>query len=190
MSIKINNAPKYRRRRFVVALLFVASFLGVSKATSDVCWTGSGYGSCTAMVDAMLAKQKAEEAAIARDRALAEKEWLKDAKVVVAPVPKVPASKSQAYAKKVAKKEYGWGNDQFSCLVKLWNKESNWRSNAVSPTKDHGIPQRHMPKHTKEQIADFMSSAVVQIDWGLSYIKHRYQTPCRALSFHNSRNWY
>ena len=29
-----------------------------------------------------------------------------------------------------------------------------------------------------------------QINWGLNYIQERYQSPCGALNFHLSNNWY
>ena len=37
---------------------------------------------------------------------------------------------------------YGWGDDQFACLVSLWNKESGWRVNAYNASSGaYGIPQ-------------------------------------------------
>ena len=37
---------------------------------------------------------------------------------------------------------YGWGDDQFSCLVSLWNRESGWRADAYNPWSGaYGIPQ-------------------------------------------------
>ena len=44
--------PKFVRRRRAVAIvigLLLASLF--TYATRDVCWTGSGYGSCIAMID-------------------------------------------------------------------------------------------------------------------------------------------
>ena len=35
----------------------------------------------------------------------------------------------------------GWGSDQFSCLVSLWNKESGWRTDAANSSGAYGIPQ-------------------------------------------------
>jgi len=78
----------------------------------------------------------------------------------------------------------------FTCLVQLWMKESNWRPEAKSPTNDYGIPQRNMPRHTKQQIKKFRSNPMAQIDWGVGYIKHRYGSACRALQHHKLHNWY
>ena len=182
MAIKINNEPKYVRRRIAVAIIFVATFLGVSKATSDVCWTGSGYGSCQKMIDDMLAKQEAERKAI--EEAKAEALRLELAKTTA------PLFEVQSYAKKLAWNEYKWGDKQFACLDLLWTKESNWRSNAVSKTHDHGIPQRNMPDASKDQRLDFLADPKSQIEWGLNYISERYGSPCQALDFHERRNWY
>lgn len=182
MALQIDNSPKYRRRRFAVAVLFVASFLGITKATADICWTGNGYGSCKQMVIDATAKAEAERAAVERDRQRAILEF--KAKTTT------PLPEAQLFAQKVALKEYKWGKTQFACLQRLWTKESNWRSNAVSRTNDHGIPQRNMPDHSKSERMKFLSDYKEQIKWGLGYISHRYGSPCQALDFHNSRNWY
>ena len=79
---------------------------------------------------------------------------------------------------------------EFPCLVELWMKESNWRPQAKSPTNDYGIPQRNMPKHTKQQIKKFRANPMQQIDWGVGYIRHRYKDACTALQHHRKYNWY
>ena len=69
---------------------------------------------------------------------------------------------------------------QYDCLVQLWTKESNWNPksrNSISVDGKHagGIPQilgLSIKLHHTEQI-----------DLGLKYIKHRYNTPCRAWGF-------
>ena len=48
----------------------------------------------------------------------------------------------KAYALYAMGEYYGWGRDQYKCLEKLWDRESNWRWKAKSPTSDYGIPQR------------------------------------------------
>ena len=79
---------------------------------------------------------------------------------------------------------------EFTCLARLWGKESAWNYKAKSPTNDYGIPQRNMPRATKAQIAKFLANHTVQIDWGVGYIKHRYGSPCEAWKFWERRNWY
>lgn len=86
--------------------------------------------------------------------------------------------------------EYGWGENQRTCLGKLWGKESAWNYKAKSPTHDYGIPQRHMRMNTNAEITDFLKSPHVQIDWGLRYISTRYGSPCAAWRFHLKNNWY
>ena len=62
---------------------------------------------------------------------------------------------------------------QFTCLSKLWTYESHW--NPKSKNGSHyGIPQLRNEKVRKQD-------AFTQIDWGLRYIKHRYDLPCKAL---------
>ena len=60
--MKINNAPVYRRRRFVAFVLVPAVVLGllIGYATRDLCYVGPehgnaiGYGSCSAMIDRVI----------------------------------------------------------------------------------------------------------------------------------------
>jgi hypothetical protein len=62
---------------------------------------------------------------------------------------------------------------QFICLSKLWTYESHW--NPKSKNGSHyGIPQIR-----NQKVKDL--NAFSQIDWGLRYIKHRYDLPCKAL---------
>ena len=47
----MNMDPKFVRRRRIVAAIVGALVLGLfTYATGDVCWTESGYGSCSKMI--------------------------------------------------------------------------------------------------------------------------------------------
>lgn len=84
---------------------------------------------------------------------------------------------------------YGFDDSQFSCLDSLYVSESNWRVDADNPTSSaYGIPQALTQTH--DLPAGYMTSAEVQIRWGLDYIQDRYGTPCNAWSFKRSHNWY
>ena len=96
---------------------------------------------------------------------------------------------AKAYGK-YAVEEYGWDGKQFECLEALWNRESNWRWKAKSPTGDFGIPQRHMRKNSEAEIKKFLSDPIEQISWGLSYIEHRYSNPCSAKNHSDLKGWY
>jgi hypothetical protein len=116
--------------------------------------------------------------------------------VVVKP-PKVvieqPKELTPAQARKLAYSkldDFGWTSKQFTCLNQMWGKESAWNYKAASPTKDHGIPQRHMSNNTKAEIHAFQIDPVAQIQWGLKYIDSRYGSPCRAWEFWKRNHWY
>ena len=89
-------------------------------------------------------------------------------------------------AKKVAKavmfSEYAWGADEYTCLNRLWTKESHWNYKAHNKRSGaHGIPQA-LPAIRMEVISsDWRTNPITQMTWGLKYIKVRYQTPCKAL---------
>lgn len=85
----------------------------------------------------------------------------------------------------------GWSSSQFSCLDKLWTKESGWNYRAQNRSSGaYGIPQA-LPGTKMGTVADdWRTNAVTQITWGLKYIADRYGTPCGAWAHSVSHNWY
>lgn len=85
----------------------------------------------------------------------------------------------------------GWGEDQFSCLVALWNKESGWRVNAENKSSGaYGIPQALPGSKMGSAGADWATNPATQITWGLGYISGRYGTPCGAWGHSQAKGWY
>ena len=72
---------------------------------------------------------------------------------------------------------------EWNALFTLWHKESRWDYTADNPRSSaYGIPQMlNMDEGTP---------MARQIELGLKYIQHRYDTPSRALAFHNRNGWY
>jgi len=86
---------------------------------------------------------------------------------------------------------YGWGDDQFSCLVSLWNRESGWRADALNPWSGaYGIPQALPGEKMASAGPDWRTNAATQIAWGLSYISARYGSPCGAWAHSEQTGWY
>ena len=105
----------------------------------------------------------------------------------------VEMARTSVGAKKVAKSimftEYAWGADQFTCLNRLWTKESHWNYRSHNKRSGaHGIPQA-LPATRMDSIStDWRTNPVTQIRWGLRYIEARYMSPCAALAkFKRSR---
>lgn len=98
---------------------------------------------------------------------------------------------AKATAREMAASDYGWGDDQFSCLSNLWQKESGWSYTASNASSGaYGIPQA-LPGSKMATIADdWRTNAATQIAWGLSYIDRSYGSPCAAWSHSQSVNWY
>jgi len=105
-----------------------------------------------------------------------------------------PTGLDPQQARKLAKSklnDFGWiSAKEWGCLNWMWGKESAWNYKASSPTKDHGIPQRHMSKNSKAEIHAFQTDPVAQINWGLKYIQSRYGSPCKAKAFWEINRWY
>ena len=83
---------------------------------------------------------------------------------------------------------------QYSCLSKLYGKESAWRVEAVGNLggthQTYGIPQLKNKLMIK-------LDAYTQIDYGLKYIKHRYKlddkgyiNACAAWEHFNNKGWH
>lgn len=81
----------------------------------------------------------------------------------------------------IMQNEYSWGADQYSCINRLWTKESHWNYKAHNYRSGaHGIAQA-LPASKMEVIStDWRTNPVTQIRWGLRYIEDRYETPCKA----------
>jgi hypothetical protein len=84
----------------------------------------------------------------------------------------------------------GWGEDQFACLVSLFNRESHWNVYAANPSGAYGIPQALPGSKMASAGADWATNPATQISWGLGYIAARYGTPCGAWGHSQSTGWY
>jgi len=66
---------------------------------------------------------------------------------------------------------------EYRCLELLWNRESNWNPKAHNKSGHaYGIPQ--MKNEMIQHLDGF-----TQIRYGLKYIKHRHESPCKAWSY-------
>ncbi len=107
--------------------------------------------------------------------------------------PGAPAnpSEAQAIARDLMASQYGWGEDQFGCLVALWNRESGWNVYASNSSSGaYGIPQALPGSKMATAGADWQTNPATQITWGLGYIAGRYSTPCAAYDHALSVGWY
>ena len=116
-----------------------------------------------------------------------------------APAPSAPAApaapsnpnSAQATARDMMSARYGWGADQFGCLVSLWNKESGWNVKAYNASSGAtGIPQALPGSKMASAGSDWATNASTQISWGLGYISGTYGTPCAAWAKSQAVGWY
>ncbi len=145
--------------------------------------------------DRVAAEAAAEAAALAAAQAAAQAaEQAKAAEAASAQsltAGNTPAG-ARATAQAMAASQYGWGADQFSCLNQLWQKESEWKYDAVNSNGGAtGIPQALPGSKMATAGSDWATNATTQIAWGLGYIKaSSYGTPCAAWSHSQANNWY
>ena len=154
----------------------------------------------TAAAEADRAAAEAAAAAAAAEQAAAEKAAADAAAAAAAEKAAAEAAAqanantpagAQAVARQLASANYGWGEDQMSCLVKLWQKESGWNYQALNASSGAaGIPQS-LPGSKMATVApDWATNATTQVTWGLQYIDRAYGTPCAAWGHSQSVNWY
>ena len=94
-------------------------------------------------------------------------------------------------AKKMMLTQYSWGEDQYTCLNKIFTQESNWQWNAENASSGaYGIPQSLPATKMASAGDDWKTNPATQIKWGLKYIKDRYGTPCKAWDFKSGTGWY
>ncbi|MCX7522137.1 lytic transglycosylase domain-containing protein [Microbacterium sp. STN6] len=96
---------------------------------------------------------------------------------------------AQAYAHDLLASR-GMGEDQYACLVALWNRESHWNVYAYNASSGaYGIPQALPGSKMASVGADWQTSYQTQITWGLSYIG-RWGDPCGAWAHSERTGWY
>ena len=95
------------------------------------------------------------------------------------------SAEAKAYAKSRLE-DWGWGDDEFDSLDKLWEIESNWNYKAQNPSGADGIPQLMGGK----KVPNFMNDYRVQIEHGFSYIKYKYKSPKAAWNHFQQHNCY
>jgi hypothetical protein len=101
------------------------------------------------------------------------------------------ATGAKYIARTIMQEQYSWGADQYTCLNRLWTKESHWNYKAHNYRSGaHGIAQA-LPATKMEVIStDWRTNPVTQIRWGLHYIDLRYDTPCKAWAKFKRSHYY
>ena len=155
-------------------------------------------------ITSLTAQTKAETAAVSAATAEADRVAAEAAAAAAAQAAAAEAARAQtlaagntpagarATAQAMAASQYGWGADQFSCLNQLWQKESEWKFDAVNSNGGAtGIPQALPGNKMATAGSDWATNATTQIAWGLGYIKaSSYGTPCAAWAHSQANNWY
>jgi hypothetical protein len=141
--------------------------------------------------EAVAAKKRAEARAKARAEARARAKAEARARAEALARATREANRNPKSVARLMVADRGWSSSQFSCLDKLWTKESGWNYRAQNRSSGaYGIPQA-LPGRKMGSVADdWRTNAVTQITWGLKYIADRYGTPCGAWSHSVAHNWY
>lgn len=155
--------------------------------------------------EARLAREAEEKARIAKEEARKAEEAKKQEQIRVASTKSVTSrggttvressssSKSglQSYAHDLCINTYGWSENDYQCLVKLWNRESGWNPNAKNPTSTaSGIPQFLSSTVSNYSNSRYYNDWQEQIRAGLKYIKARYGSPAGAWGHSQQTGWY
>ena len=136
------------------------------------------------------AEAAAKAAAEAEAKAAAERAAAEDAAEDAAEQESAPAAAASGSYQEYALSKLGGDGGEFSCLERLWGRESGWNPNAQNPTSTaYGIPQFLDSTWAGTGIAK-TSDGYRQIDAGLIYIENRYGSPCGAWGHSQAAGWY
>ena len=95
----------------------------------------------------------------------------------------------KSYAKEKCNGE-NWSEADYNNLVSLWEKESGWNVTAGNRSGAYGIPQACPDSKMKAYGEDYLTNYKTQINWGIDYIKGRYENPTKAWNHFKQKNWY
>lgn len=174
-DVDLLNGDRADLPALVVAGAAVSAMAGTEEVTARTAELQTSFTMAQEQKAADDAAQAAAEQAAAEAAALASANTVDGAK---------------ATARQMAASEYGWGDDQFSCLSSLWTKESGWNYKAYNPSGATGIPQALPGSKMASAGGDWATNASTQIAWGLGYISSVYGTPCSAWGHSQATNWY
>ena len=94
-----------------------------------------------------------------------------------------PKLYAKTYAKEKVNKMFSKPSREWKALAKLWGKESAWNWKAKNPhSSAYGIPQ--VLKTPLDSTIEY------QVNMGIKYIVHRYDTPTKAWEFWKRNGWY
>jgi hypothetical protein len=168
----------------VLAMVSVVGFVavplaGASSTIASTAWLGPGANTSINFL------------ATGQGSGLAREEFTVVGGYLIAPAAGRPdPGTAQAIALNLASAR-GWDDDEFSCLVALWSKESGWNHFAMNPSSGaYGIPQALPGEKMASAGADWTTNPETQIVWGLGYIEARYGSPCTAWGHSQQKNWY
>jgi hypothetical protein len=150
-----------------------------SQAASDAATKAADEAAAKAAADAAAAEAQRQAAAAKAARDTQRQSLIENAR-------KDPRSAARAMLG-----DFGFADSQFSCLDKLWTRESNWTYSATNRFSGaYGIPQALPASKMATVGADYRTNPVTQMKWGLGYIKQVYGTPCGAWSHSQATGWY
>ena len=83
------------------------------------------------------------------------------------------------------------GTTQYNCIDYVWYRESKWNPTAGNPKSGaYGIPQAVPGSKMAVYGANWRTSPLTQVKWGIWYVNNRYGSACEALRFWRANGWY
>jgi hypothetical protein len=112
--------------------------------------------------------------------------------------PRITDMRTALAAKSHAKSQlavFGWSASEWSCLSSLWGRESAWNPNSRNKTAVQIYKNGKLIKVHAGGIPQILGmnprlSVPEQVNRGLTYVKARYGSPCKAKYFWDRHNWY
>jgi hypothetical protein len=100
------------------------------------------------------------------------------------PTPRDTVWNARIYVKSVL------GARGYNCINAIWTAESKWNPRAGTLTSAYGIPQAFPASKMAAFGSNWRYSPLVQVKWGLWYVRTRYGSACAAYNFWKAYAWY
>ena len=93
-----------------------------------------------------------------------------------------PKHDNKKLAQTLASAGYGWNGKQWKCLNRIIENESHFNHKANNKRSSaYGLMQ---------MLGETSKDPTIQLLHGYKYLRHRYETPCKAWKFHQRNHYY
>lgn len=176
-------------KKRIIAIVIIILILGFGLILNELTSKGEiKSNSAVEWNDTITTTEITQEQTTTLKKTTKKKAKKKKKKKVYKTYKKVKTASKETYYN-YAKEQGSYNDEQMSCLINLWNRESGWNPNSRNKKSGAcGIPQAYPCSKIKKQQGS--NDWQAQIRWGINYIGSKYKSPCKAWKHFQKKHWY